>query len=134
MACTYDFLKGPNTYLLGPVDDIAEVQEDNNNLTRTMLVDTFLEKAVLLGRAEGLYHPGLRRQVRQRVRVHLELWVPRDHHADRSLLHQPHPGLEADLGRRPRRARRDQQDRDDQGPGLRHLCCLSSTSAASPAT
>ena len=82
MACTYDFLKGPNTYLLGPVDDIVEVLEDNNNLTRTMLVDLFPEKVVLLGREEGLYHPGLRRRVRQRVRVHRELWVPRDHRAD----------------------------------------------------
>ena len=63
MACTYDFLKRPNTYLLGPVDDIVEVLEDNNNLTRTMLVDLFPEKVVLLGREEGLYHPGLRRRV-----------------------------------------------------------------------
>ena len=43
MACTYDFHKGLNTYLLGPIDDIVEVLEDIDNLIQTMLGNRFVE-------------------------------------------------------------------------------------------
>eukprot|EP00667_Euglena_gracilis_P000150 EG_transcript_150 len=43
MSCTYEFHKGLNTYMLGPIEDIIEVLEDNNNLIQTMLANRFVE-------------------------------------------------------------------------------------------